>query len=285
MSQTDILFPPSRLIGGSLYTGVTKDDKGQPLTFSDGSPRTQYSFGIAIPKGQEQHWNQTPWGAKLWQAGASAWPAIHQTPTFAWKVKDGDSTVPNKKGNRPCDQEGHPGHWIVWLSGSFAPRITKDQGRTEFIEPNAVKPGYWVEVFANTASNNRNDSPGMYLNYSVINFVGYDTEIQLANAVDATAVGFGQQAAPAHVSAAPVATMQQPPAPAAAPIVASQTGEASVAPAAPIQPHTAYMAPAAPAAPVAAPFPPAGWTAHPDAPGYFYRGQEVLSEAQLRAQM
>jgi len=30
-------------------------------------------------------------------------------------------------------------------------------------------------------------------------------------------------------------------------------------------------------------FPPEGWTAHPDAPGYYYQGQEVISEADLRA--
>jgi hypothetical protein len=30
-------------------------------------------------------------------------------------------------------------------------------------------------------------------------------------------------------------------------------------------------------------FPPAGWTAHPSAPGYYYRGTEVLTEAALRA--
>lgn len=41
------------------------------------------------------------------------------------------------------------------------------------------------------------------------------------------------------------------------------------------------MVPAAPA-PVAA-FPPAGWVAHPQAPGHFYSGQEVLTEADLRA--
>lgn len=41
----------------------------------------------------------------------------------------------------------------------------------------------------------------------------------------------------------------------------------------------------APAAPVAAPFPPAGWTPHPEAPGYFYQGQEVLTEAALRARV
>jgi len=30
------------------------------------------------------------------------------------------------------------------------------------------------------------------------------------------------------------------------------------------------------------PFPPEGWVAHPTAPGFFYKGQEVLSEADLR---
>jgi len=49
---------------------------------------------------------------------------------------------------------------------------------------------------------------------------------------------------------------------------------------------TAPAVPAAPAATPAAPvFPPEGWTAHPSAPGYFYRGQEVLTEAALRATM
>jgi hypothetical protein len=45
---------------------------------------------------------------------------------------------------------------------------------------------------------------------------------------------------------------------------------------------------APPPPPVLAPppppvFPPPGWAAHPAAPGYFYRGQEVVTEAQLRA--
>lgn len=35
--------------------------------------------------------------------------------------------------------------------------------------------------------------------------------------------------------------------------------------------------------PTVLPFPPGGWLAHPSAPGYFYMGQEVLTEAQLRA--
>lgn len=41
---------------------------------------------------------------------------------------------------------------------------------------------------------------------------------------------------------------------------------------------------APPALPQMAPsWPPAGWIAHPQAPGYFYKGQEVLAEADLRA--
>lgn len=46
-------------------------------------------------------------------------------------------------------------------------------------------------------------------------------------------------------------------------------------------------APAASAPPVpgavSVDFPPAGWLAHPSAPGHFYKGQEVLTEAALRA--
>ncbi len=35
--------------------------------------------------------------------------------------------------------------------------------------------------------------------------------------------------------------------------------------------------------PAAVTFPPEGWTAHPSAPGYFYKGQEVVTEAELHA--
>ncbi|TIM41642.1 hypothetical protein [Mesorhizobium sp.] len=39
------------------------------------------------------------------------------------------------------------------------------------------------------------------------------------------------------------------------------------------------------AAPVAPAAPAEGWKPHPTAPGYFYKGQEVLLEADLRAKM
>ena len=71
-----------------------------------------------------------------------------------------------------------------------------------------------------------------------------------------------------------------------APAWATSAAPAVSAPvAAPAIPTPTQPAVPAPAAPVAAPFPPAGWTPHPEAPGYFYQGQEVLTEAALRARV
>lgn len=52
---------------------------------------------------------------------------------------------------------------------------------------------------------------------------------------------------------------------------------------APMAPPPVVAPPAPP--PPSRPFPPVGWTAHPNAPGYYYQGQEVLTEAQLRAKV
>lgn len=104
----------------------------------------------------------------------------------------------------------------------------------------------------------------------------------------ATAAGAGTPAAPGAPGAGPVI----PPAPGTAAPAAPAAPAATSAempkqpweqpPAAPVPPAPA--APAAPAPPPAAPvFPPEGWTPHPDAAGYFYKGTEVLNEADLRA--
>ena len=61
---------------------------------------------------------------------------------------------------------------------------------------------------------------------------------------------------------------------------------ASVAPSLPsTSPQGSPALPAPPAPPVqkeGESFPPGGWLPHPQAPGHFYKGQEVLSEADLR---
>jgi len=50
----------------------------------------------------------------------------------------------------------------------------------------------------------------------------------------------------------------------------------------PVAPPAPPAPMAAPPPPPPAPFPPPGWAAHPASPGWFYKGQEVLTEADLR---
>ena len=103
-TRTDILTPAARLVQGSLYKPNTTDAEGKPLVNKSGpnigQPRVEFYFAVAIPKGGEQHWSQTAWGAVILGVGREAFPQAHQAPTFAWKVKDGDSTVPNRRGKR-----------------------------------------------------------------------------------------------------------------------------------------------------------------------------------------
>ena len=178
MSQ-EILFPPARLIMGSLHKGNDKDDKGNPRVSKGGQPLTQYFFGGAIPKGREAHWNQTEWGQRVWAAGAAAFPSVHQGRTFAWKIEDGDSTEPNKKGRKPCDNEGSPGHWIVKFSSGFPPKTYQQTrpGVFQDVAAEAVKLGYWIQVAGSVASNGSTESPGVYLNHNMVLFVRADAEI------------------------------------------------------------------------------------------------------------
>ncbi len=280
----DILFPAGRLVGGSLYIGQTKNDKGEPLVFKSGKnagqPRTQYSFGVAFPKAGTAHWKETEWGAKIYAEGQKTAEKFYQGRFFAWKITDGDSTEPNKKGNKPCDREGYPGNWVIWFSGNFAPNLFNANGTERLTTPDLIKAGHWVQVLGETEFNKNTESPGMYQNFKMVAHSGYGEEIVLKADVDASSVGFGAGALPPGASATPVAGMsdQAPPPAAPAPQAASPTP--------PPPPHTSYMgetAPPPPPAPAAA-FPPAGWWPHPQAPGSFYNAQnEVLTEAQLRA--
>lgn len=273
----EILFPVGRFVGGSLYKSETR------INEKTKEERQAFSFAVGIPKGSEQHWNQTEWGRLIWAEGAENAPSMHQNPAFAWKVKDGDSAVPNRKGNKPCDNEGWRGHWVIWLSSGFAPKIYNADGTQPINEVDAVKPGYFIQVFGNVAYNKSTDSPGVYLNYSAIAFSAYGPEIQLSAGVDAAAVGFGKGQLPAGATATPVGGMTQPPATTPAPVESysgyTQPGAAADAP----PPPPADDAP--PPAPVE--WPPAGWKPNPNNPAWWYETttKEQLKEADLRARV
>jgi hypothetical protein len=256
-TRTDILFPLSRLVGGSLYEAKTTDQNGAPRVVKKGpnagKPFISYDFAIAIAKGVERHWAETQWGAVIWACGHAAFPGPAQAATFAWKVTDGDSQIPNKKGNKPCDNEGYRGHWVIWLTSGIAPRVFNKDGSQQILEPNAVKRGFYVQVFGNVKSNESTESPGVYINHSMVSMQAYGEEI--VSGPDAAAVGFGAGVAlPPGASVAPLAGTFNPAAPPVTPGAAPIPPTAAYAPPPPV-PAAAYTAPPAPVPIAVAPNP------------------------------
>lgn len=242
-SSVELLTPVGRLVQGSLYRFNTTDAENRPLVYKTGKnagqPRAEYFFRLAIPKGNESHWNQTEWGAKVWNVGQTGFPnGSANSPNFAWKIIDGDSTIPNREGTKPCDQEGFSGHWILKFASSFAPTIYNADGTVKLTEENAVNLGDYVEVFCTVEDNGSSQQPGIYFNPIMVALAGYG--IRISTGLNPKAVGFGQAALPAGASKIPVSQGFTPP-PAA---VAAQ----SAAPA-PVAPYTAILTPPAPSAP------------------------------------
>lgn len=204
--RTDILFPVGRMVMGNLYEPRTQDAEGKPLVVKNGpgagKARVEYFVAVAIPKGTERAWWETPWGQQIKAAGAAAFPQAYASPAFAWKVDDGDSAVPNKKGRKPCDNEGWKGHWVVRFSGGYAPKIVTADGSQQITEKGAVKNGYFIQVFGNVSGNGSVSQPGVFLDHSGIALAAYGEEIK--SGPDLAAVGFGQGALPAGASATPL---------------------------------------------------------------------------------
>lgn len=211
----DILFPPGRMIGGNLDKLFPRtESNGQPKIGKDGQPEMQCSVGYAIPKTQVRWQDEfyvnglgvrIDWGKTIYETGAAAHPNLVASPAFSWKITDGDSTLPNKKGKRPCDQNGYPGHWVLWLSQGWLPKRVNANGTVELPEGSIV-PGYYIQVFGSVAGNKLvpNGTPGVYLNPIAVALVGEGDKI--ATDVDTTSVGFGQ--APPPPGARPVTAVE-----------------------------------------------------------------------------
>ena len=288
----DFLTPPGRMVWGDLYKAIDKDYEGRPLVFKSGQdagkPRVKYDFGIAIPKVAGQHWAATEWGAKIWQAGHAGVSNAGQVADFSWKVTDGDdATLPPIKpgkpqGKAPNQRAGYPGHWVLSLSSSFAPRVvdgTKGDTFPDITQPGAVLPGDYIQVRGNASYNGSQGNPGVFLNHDIVCFSGYHRDGRLATGgIDAASVGFAAGAAAgaittpvgaAAVPGAPAAAPAQPPAP---PTVATAPAATPAAPTV-VQPNPSFTPPppvnAAPPARVMLPkangatyetFKAAGWT-------------------------
>lgn len=203
--------PVGRIVGGDVWEPQTKDLEGRPLTDRQGQPRENYFIALAIAKDNPE------WPAfrdLLHNVAKGSFPNLFNEqgqplrPDFAFKYKDGDSTVPNQRNVRPCDREGYPGHWIVSFNNGYAPEVfdTVVQGQpvSKIIEPSRVRRGYYVRVAGNAKGNDNLSKPGIYVNFTLVEFVGFGQVIETgANASEV----FGQKAAyvPPGMSTTPVA--------------------------------------------------------------------------------
>lgn len=297
-NRVQFITPVGRLVGGSVGTPRDKDREGRPLLIKTGpnigKPTVQFYVAVAIEKKGEQHWATTEWGAKVWATGHAAFPGIAQNPKFAWKIVDGDSTTPNDAGKRPCDMEGHKGHWVLHCATSMAPKACTAKG-TVAIPPEQIKLGYYVSVAIMCQGNGTPTKAGIYLNPQAVNLEfegdeivrGVDTASAFANAGGAMPTGArpltNLMAAPA-VPGAPTGTPMSPTPPVPANIPAGYVPGTVPGTFVPPNPAILGAPPAVPgvpmpqAAPVAPPAPPAapvGPTLTPKAAPFSY--QQLLA--------
>jgi len=262
---TPFTTPVGRLVAGSLYKPNVTDAEGRPLLIKSGpninQPRKDYFFALAVPKGAEAThggfgWMATPWGAIIRAAGEAFLPHATQLPTFAWKVKDGDSQVPNKRGKKPADQEGWAGHWVLMFSSGFAPKCFTLIGQptgspAAFDQADAINLGDYVQVAGSTGGNGAQQQPGVFVNHNMVCLVGYGERIVVGS--DVASAGFGGAPLPAGASTTPRGGFTLPaipgapagPAVPALPVPAAST-PAQLPPALPVVPNPAFLQPPAP---------------------------------------
>jgi hypothetical protein len=261
-----IVFPVSRMVMGSFYIASDKDADGKPRIVKTGQnagqPTQQFFFAFAVPKTPGiQHWAHESWGAEIWAVGNTCFPKIAENPSFAWKIVDGDSAVPNKKGIAPNTREGYPGNWVVSCSSTYAPKLRNTDNSAYILEKDAVMPGDFIQIAATVDGNASTQNPGVYINHDFVRFVGYSADGRIHTGADPDAVQWSAAPTPASIASKIVAT------PAGG---ATVTAPVSLAPALPGATVTVpvSLAPALPGAPVTVPAPAAAPLALVPSPGF-----------------
>lgn len=198
----NLTTPVGRIVQGDLSKPQpVLDNAGKQKVGRDGQPMIQHYFALAIPKTPgHTHWAQTDWGKQIWDEGNRAHPNFAPHPTFSWKIEDGDSAIPNKKGKLNRDREGFPGHWVLKFRSGFLPKTYNADGSAP-VPADSLKCGYYAQVNCSVAGNT-GESPGVYLNPNMVALSGYGPEIIAGP--DAAEAGFGAAPLPPGASATPV---------------------------------------------------------------------------------
>jgi len=246
----EILTPVGRLVQGSPFVANTTDATGNPLTYKTGpkmgQPREDYYMAIAVPK-TDPGVNELM--QKMQQAAQTGFPGGQfNAPNFAWKFMDGDGVDAN--GQPYSMREGFAGCYVFKFSGGYAPKCYSAGGAALLTDPESIKRGYYIRIYGSTTGNNSAQQPGIYLNHSMVELIGYGEEI--ISGPDGAAVFGGAPAGalPPGASATPMAPatpMAQPvqATPMAQPVQATPVAQPVVQPATPgtVAPHPGFANP------------------------------------------
>jgi hypothetical protein len=186
MSQEKIsMLVQGRIIwkSGDLFKGQPQVDYNTKAPKLDkmGKQAVQYGFGLAVPKvdqhGQPNQQLQALLNTihdearKLYQSGVVP-------PAFAYKYKDGDTAI-DEKGMPYNIREGYAGHVVFAATTLIAIRWFKYENGGNIAINEGVKNGDYVNVALDIKAHTAvgQGKPGMYLNPSAVQLVGYGKEI------------------------------------------------------------------------------------------------------------
>ena len=273
MSDLQMWTPVGRIVQGHPLEVQNTKMNGAPLTDKAGNPRVEYFVAVAVAK-------IDPAMVQIWQqfqtAAAAGFPGGEATwPTFAWKIIDGD--LPQH-----AQKTGFPGHWVFRCSTGFEIKCYTNGGGSQIVDQAQIKRGYYGRVYLSIRPNGDPVKPGLFVNPSVFELVGYGEEIASGPDGAALIASAGAAALPPGASSIPVAGAVPPAAgavppvgagalPAAGPTTLPPTAAGAVPPvgagalpAAGIQPAPDFLNPAGAVVPAA--LPPAGAALPPALP-------------------
>ena len=136
--------PLGRIVGGSLSSPQTEDYQGNNLD------KPKYLVMLAIPKTDPGLAAIVAHVKEVGKVGYAAKPGQSDRPDFAWKMIDGDSEVPNRKGDRPCTKEGYKGHVVFVFETTWSFQVCGPE--LELIDASTVSRGDYVEICGEAVS-------------------------------------------------------------------------------------------------------------------------------------
>lgn len=160
-----------RLVQGDPWTRNTKGYQGAVLQDKQGNPKSEIYIAVAVPK--EPNGNANAIYAAIYAKGQQDFPAGEwQSPSFHWKVEDGDA-------GKHVGKAWAAGCIIFKLKTNFEVNCY-DQSGQQIVDPQQLKRGAYVRVSVGVVGNGLNGTAnaGLYLNLGrYVQLVGYGEEI------------------------------------------------------------------------------------------------------------